>query len=199
MLNPPFLATIGSMKTRIAPLVASLFWATVAQPQTVPPSETGRIANNVVFMSPGDNFGVNLAGAADGTALSITEEPNLKKANLVLSFRQEKGMMLFTIQNRTEHWLAYEVGIRVPKRNGFYKTSVMPLGPRLSNFESWPHPIDQLALKNFSFTEKPGGKPAKNSAGQMGEQPPQACANALTASAILLPRTVSRAIAAGDI
>jgi hypothetical protein len=109
-------------------------------------------------MSPGDKFGVNLAGAADGKALSITEEPNLKNASLVLSFTQEKGMMLFMIENRTEHWLTYEAGIRVPKREGVYKTSVMPLGPRLSNAESWPQPIDQLALKNFSFTKKPRGK-----------------------------------------
>src|SRR6266576_5321800 len=149
------------MKTRIALLVACLCWTAVTQQQTAPPSETGHVANNVVFMSPGDKFGVNLAGAADGTTLSITEEPNLKKANLVISFRQEKGMVLFTIENRTEHWLTYEAGIRVPKRDGLYKTSVMPLGPRLSNFESWPQPIDQLALKNFSFTEKPAGKPAK--------------------------------------
>ena len=96
------------MKTRIALLVACLCWTAVAQQQTAPPSETGHVANNVVFMSPGDKFGVNLAGAADGTTLSITEEPNLKKANLVISFRQEKGMMLFTIENRTEHWLTYE-------------------------------------------------------------------------------------------
>ena len=149
------------MKTRIALLVACLWSAAVAQQQTASPSETGHITNNVVFMSPGEKFGANLAGAADGTALSITEEPDRKKANLELSFRQEKGMMLFTIENRTEHWLTYEAGIRVPKRDGLYKTSVMPLGPHLSNVESWPHPIDQLALKNFSFTEKPGGKPAK--------------------------------------
>ena len=149
------------MKTRIALLVACLCWAAVAQQQTAPSYGTGHIANNVVFMSPGDKFGVNLAGAADGTVLSITEEPNLKKASLVLSFGQEKGMMLFTIENRTEHWLTYEAGIRVPKRDGLYMTSVMPIGPRLINGESWPHPIDQLALKNFSFTEKPGGKPAK--------------------------------------
>jgi len=149
------------MKIRIALLVACLCWAAVAQQQTAPPSETGHIANNVVFMSPGDKFGVNLGGASDGTALSVTEEPNLKKADLVLSFRQEKRMMLFTIENRTEHWLTYEAGIMVPKRDGLYKTSVMPLGPRLSNFESWPHPIDQLALKNFVFTEKPGGKAVK--------------------------------------
>ena len=149
------------MKTRNALLVACLCWASVAQQQTTPPSETSHIANNVVFMSPGDKFGVNLAGTEDGTALSVTDEPNLKNANLVLSFRQEKGIMLFTIENRTEHWLTYEAGIRIPKRDGFYKTSVMPLGPRLSNVESWPHPIDQLAFKNFSFTGKPGGKPAK--------------------------------------
>jgi hypothetical protein len=149
------------MKTRIALLVACLFWAAVAQQQTALPSETGHIANNVVFMSPGDKLGVNLAGAADGTALSITEEPDLKKANLVLNFRKEMGMMLFTIENRTERWLTYEAGIRVPKRDGLYKTSVMPVGPHLSNIESWPHPIDQLALKKFSFTEKPGSKPAK--------------------------------------
>jgi hypothetical protein len=61
--------------------------------------------------------------------------------------------MLFTVENRTEHWLTYKAGIRVPKRDGLYQTSVMPLGPGLSNGESWPSPIDQLALKNFSFTE----------------------------------------------
>ena len=149
------------MKTRIALLVACLCWAAVAQQQTTPPSEKGHIANNVVFMSPGDKFGVNLTGASDGTLLSITEETDLNKANLILSFRHETELMLFTIDNRTEHWLTYEAGIRVPKRDGLYKTSVMPVGPRLSNFESWPHTIDQLALKNFSFTEKPGAKPAK--------------------------------------
>ena len=123
------------------------------------PSETGHILNNVLFMSPGEKIAVNLAGAADGTALSIAEEADPKKANLVLSFKQEKGMMLFTIQNRTKYWLTYEAGIRTPKRDGLYKTSVVPVGPGLSNLESWPRPIDQLALKNFSFSEKPKGKP----------------------------------------
>jgi hypothetical protein len=112
-------------------------------------------------MSRGEKIGLNLAGTADGTALSITEEPSPKKANLVLSFKQEKGIMLFTIENRTKYWLTYEAGIKTPKRDGWYKTSIMPVGPRLSSFESWPAPIDELALKNFRFAESPGGKPAK--------------------------------------
>jgi hypothetical protein len=160
-VNLSFLATIGSMKTRIALLVACLLGAAVAQHQTAPSSVTGHIANDVVFMSPGDKFGVNLAGAAAGAPLGISEESDLKRASLVLSFKQEKKIMLLTIENRTEHWLTYEAGIRVSKRDGFYKTSVMPLAPHLINGESWPPPIDQLALKNFSFTLKPGGKPAK--------------------------------------
>lgn len=152
---------MGGMKIRIALLTACLCCPALAQQQTAPPSETGRISNGIVFVSPRDKFGLNLAGTADGSPLGITEEPDLKKANLVISLKQEKGMILFTIQNRTEHWLTYEAGIKVPRRDGFYKTSVVPVGPRLSNFESWPYPIVQLALKNFSFHEKPPGRSAK--------------------------------------
>ncbi len=149
------------MKTRIALLIACFCCAALAQQQPALPPETGHIVNNVVFMSPGEKIGVTLAGAADGTALSITEEPNPKTANVVLSFKQEKGMTLFTIQNHTKYWLNYAAGIRTPKREGLYKTSVMPVGPGLSNFESWPGQIDQVALKNFTFSERPSGKPAK--------------------------------------
>jgi len=142
-------------------LTVGLCCAVLAQSQTAPPSETGHITNNVVFMSPGEKIGLNLDGSAGGTALSVTEESNPKKANLVLSFWQEKGLMLFTIQNRTKYWLTYEAGIRTPKRDGLYKTSVMPVGPGLISSESWHGTIDQLALKNFSFSSKPGGKPIK--------------------------------------
>lgn len=141
-------------------VAAPLCWAAMAQQQTAPLSKTNHVANDVVFMSAGDKFALNLAGAADGTPLSIAEEPDLEKANLELSFERKGGIMLLIIENRTEHWLMYEAGIRVPKRAGFYKTSVLPVGPHGMSSESWPHPIDQLALKNFSVTEKPGGKPA---------------------------------------
>ena len=104
-----FLATIDGMKTWIGLLVACLCWSAWGQQQSASTSETGHVTNNVVFISPGEQFGVNLAGAAEGMPLSVSEEPDPKKANLVLRFRQEKGgMTLFTIENRTEHWLTYE-------------------------------------------------------------------------------------------
>lgn len=100
--------TIGGMTTRTLLLVGCLCWPALGQQQANRPAQTGHIANNVVFMQPGDKFGVNLAEAADGVSLSITEEADLKNASLVLSFRQEKKMMLLTIENRIEHWLTYE-------------------------------------------------------------------------------------------
>jgi hypothetical protein len=150
------------MKTRIGLLVACLCWSAWGQQQSAPTSETAHVTNNVVFISPGEQFGINLVGATEGMPLGVSEEPDPKKANLVLRFSQEKGgMMLFTIENRTEHWLTYEAGMKVPARDGFYKTSVVPVGPHLFSLESWPHRIERLALKNFTFTEKPGGKPTK--------------------------------------
>ena len=156
MSNPASFLKIGNMKTRIVLLITCLCCVALAQQQK--PSAAGRIVNNVLFLSPGNKIGADLAGAVDGTTLSITESPDPKKANLVLTFKQEKGMMFFTIQNRTKYWLAYEAGIRTPTRDGLYKTSVMPVGPGLSSFESWPYLIDQLALKNFTFSEKLKGK-----------------------------------------
>ena len=147
------------MKSRVGLLVVCVCSCVLGQQQSTPTPETARVANNVVFISPAEKFGVNLAVEGAEMPLNVSEEPDLKKANLVLSFKQEKGkMMLFTIENRTEHWLTYEAGMKVPQRDGFYKTSVLPVGPRLLSFESWPHPIDRLALKNFRFTERPAKK-----------------------------------------
>jgi hypothetical protein len=103
------------MKSRIALLVVCLCCA--AAQQQIDPSQTTHIKNNVVFMFPGDKFGLDLGESAGTAALNISEEPNLEKASVVLGFKQEKGMMLLTIENRTGHWLTYEAGIRVPKHD----------------------------------------------------------------------------------
>ena len=46
----------------------------------------------------------------------------------------------------------------VPGKKEIYKTSIMPIEARLSDFESWPHPIVQLVLRNFRLSDKRAGK-----------------------------------------
>ena len=80
-----------SMKTWIGLLVACLCLTALGQQESARARETSHVANNVVFMSPGEKFGVNLAGAGEGMGLRVTEEPDVKKANLRLRFTQERG------------------------------------------------------------------------------------------------------------
>jgi hypothetical protein len=43
----------------------------------------------------------------------------------------------------------------IPGKEEILKTNVLPVEPNLSDFESWPHPIVQLVLRDFRFSEKP--------------------------------------------
>lgn len=142
-----------------------VFFRGTAVPQQPPaPAELEpRVADNSIFVSPGDRFGVNLAGPADGTAVNITYQPDLKKADLVLGFKKEKKMMLLTVENRTSYWVSYEAYMKVPERDGLLRTTVLPMGPRVSSstpfvhFESWPQSITELVLRNFRLSDTAPG------------------------------------------
>jgi hypothetical protein len=114
------------------------------------------VAENDVYLFAGDNFGVNLT-ATKHEVLDVTYQPDKKKADVELKFTQEKGqggtaMMLLVVQNKLGRGLVFDALMTVPEKKGIYKTSVLPVGARLSSFESWPHPIVQLVLKNFRFS-----------------------------------------------
>src|SRR5262245_59776828 len=121
-------------------------------------SEPVHVADNNVFVVPGDKYGVNLSGPADGTSTNVTYQPELPKADLVFTFKRERGMMLLTIENRAGHWLSYEAYMKIPGRDGFSRTSVVPVGPHLSSYELWPQPIVELALRNFRFSDTAPGR-----------------------------------------
>jgi hypothetical protein len=64
-------------------------------------------------------------------------------------------MMLLTIRNKLKRRLYLDALMTVPGEKEIYKTSILPIEPGLSDFESWPHPIVQLVLRDFRFSEKP--------------------------------------------
>lgn len=139
-------------------MFAWLCSGTLAQQQLSSPSESAHVEDNNVYVFPGNKCGVNLTGIADGTSVNVSFQPDLKKADLVLTFKKEREMMLLTIENRAGHWVSYEAYMKVPQRDGFYKTSVLPVRPHLKNFESWPQPIVELAFKNFRFSDTAPGR-----------------------------------------
>jgi hypothetical protein len=84
------------------------------------------------------------------------------KADVELKFTQEKSpngwMMMLVIRNKLKRKLYLDALMTVPGKEEIFKTNVLPVESNLSDFESWPHPIVQLVLRNFRFSE--GSKPS---------------------------------------
>lgn len=103
----------------------------------------------VVFLFKGDHFGVKLD--AQGVP---TYEPDLEKADLEFQFSQDeladhKPMMMLVITNHLDRTVSMNAIMTVPTQKEILKTTIVPIQKGLKSFESWPHPIVQLALKGF--------------------------------------------------
>jgi hypothetical protein len=109
---------------------------------------------NFVHIVPGEKFGVNVSVASDesGEINALTYQPDLKKADITFEFREEKGMMMLTIKSNLKRRIYMDGGMAVPDRDYFLKTSLVPLEPGLTNFESWPHPITHLIVARIRFS-----------------------------------------------
>jgi hypothetical protein len=116
-----------------------------------------------VYLFKGDTFGVNLQ-ITNGIIRGISYEADTNKADVSLRFTQEvkddgNPMMLLVIENHTKRKLFVDALMTVPKMEHPQKTSILPLEPGLIGFESWPHPVVQLVLRNIRLREKPGTEP----------------------------------------
>lgn len=114
------------------------------------------VANDDVYLFAGDTFGIHVM--LTGAEISgITYERDLSKADVEFKFTQQKSargwMMLLVIRNKMKRRLYLDGLMTVPGKRGVLKTNVLPVEPNLSDFESWPHPIVQLVLRNFRFSK----------------------------------------------
>ena len=50
--------------------------------------------------------------------------------------------------------LGYKCAMLLPGENRMHPTSVLPIEPGLTNFESWPHPVAQLILYDVQYQDK---------------------------------------------
>jgi hypothetical protein len=115
------------------------------------------VADNNVYLFPGESFGLKLS-VVDGEITTVSYQKEKISADVELEFKQEieengDAMMMLVIKSRIKQILYLDALMIVPRKKGNYKTSILPLKPGLMNFESWPHPIIQLVLRNLRFKE----------------------------------------------
>jgi len=116
-----------------------------------------------VYLFKGDIFGLDLQ-ITNGVIRGISYQADTNKAAVNLRFTQEvkengDAMMLLVIDNHTQLKLFVDALMTVPKGEKPQKTSILPVEPGLSGYESWPHPIVQLVLRNIRLTERSSTEP----------------------------------------
>jgi hypothetical protein len=124
------------------------------------------VSGNDVYLFVGENFGVKVTIINDEVS-QLTYERVAAKADIAFRFTQEqtngRPMMMLVTQNSLKRRLFFDALMTVPNKKGIYKTSILPVEKGLSNFESWPHPIVQLVLRNFRFTQQQPSNAPKDS------------------------------------
>jgi len=111
------------------------------------------VHDGTVYLFKGDEFGLCLE-IQDNTIRAVRYQPDLGKADVTLKFTQEvekdgTAMMMLAIHNGTNHTLNVDALMTVPNKKGICQTNILPIKAGLSDYESWPHPIVQLALRNI--------------------------------------------------
>jgi hypothetical protein len=113
-----------------------------------------------VYLFKGDAFGIDL-DITNEVIRGVSYQADTNKAAVSLRFTQEirengEAMMLLVIKNHTKRKLFIDALMTVPQRTKAQKTSILPVEPGLTGYESWPHPIVQLVLRNIRLTDVPG-------------------------------------------
>jgi hypothetical protein len=115
------------------------------------------VHNNDVYLFPGESFGINLQ-YEKGEIIKVTYQKDTKKTDVELKFYQKKeangpGLMMLVLKNNTKNKLYIDAIMTVPSDKKIHKTNILPLDPGFSGYESWPHPIIQLVLRNIRLKE----------------------------------------------
>ncbi len=106
-----------------------------------------------VYLMKGDKFGISL-DFSDEKSVKVAYQPEFEKSDMTFEFTQDlsaepNGMMLLTIRNRTSKQIRMKASMTVPGQKKPADTSILPVQPGLTDFESWPHAIVKLQLHDF--------------------------------------------------
>ncbi|WP_336718386.1 hypothetical protein [Chryseobacterium mucoviscidosis] len=115
------------------------------------------VKDNILQIYPGEHLFIETEVKDDKiqTMKIVKENKNPLKTIEIefsqeVSGRQNKGMTL-SVSNPFDKNLNYDAIINVVGKKGWFETSIIPIKPKLKNFEMWPQPIITIVLNNWRF------------------------------------------------
>jgi len=112
------------------------------------------VNNDIVYLFNNDVMGVRLTLNRD-SSFSLAYEPDTGKSDVSFSFKQDPNYgaefgMILMITNKTSFTVNFSAGMNLPGKTNLVWTSILPIKPKLKNYETWPHPIRELILLEWN-------------------------------------------------
>jgi hypothetical protein len=115
------------------------------------------VKDDILQIYPGEHIFIEAEVKGDKIeSMKVVKENKNPSKTIEIEFsqdvsgRQNKGMML-QVSNPFDKILHYDAIMNVVGKNGWFETSIIPIKPKLTNFETWPQVIITLVLNHWRF------------------------------------------------
>ncbi|WP_101450291.1 hypothetical protein [Aquimarina sp. MAR_2010_214] len=118
------------------------------------------VKENVLQIYPTEKINIEVEISKDSIiAMKVVKENLNPEKTIVLEFKQEvknqkSERMMLTITNPFEKTLTYDAHMFIVGHDKWISTSIIPILPKLTNFEMWNDIILSLVLENWKLTTK---------------------------------------------
>ena len=107
---------------------------------------------NTVLIHPGEVLYATFQEKGNDLVLANVTKEKTEAAQLVLTmhaFDPKDQMLMLKVESRFKKDMQYKAEMRMLSTNRRADTSVLPVMAGKMSFESWAHPIEELALYGF--------------------------------------------------
>jgi hypothetical protein len=84
----------------------------------------------------------------------IVDKADRSSPHIFFDLKKEDGMLILSIKSGCEKTVRLRALMRLKGDNRYIETSMLPLMPKLTGFESWQDPIEELVLFEFKTTNE---------------------------------------------
>ncbi|MEM0518681.1 MULTISPECIES: hypothetical protein [Aequorivita] len=118
------------------------------------------VKDNILQIFPSEKINIEVEIENDSIiSMKTVEKVEFPEKTITIDFKQEvkdrkSEMMMLTVKNPFDKTMTYDARMFIVGREELLKTSIIPIRPKLTNFEMWNDVIITLILDNWEWTAK---------------------------------------------
>lgn len=116
------------------------------------------VKDNILQIFPSEKINIEVELKNDSiVSMKTVEKIEFPEKTITIDFQQKvkdrkSDMMMLTVKNPFDKIMTYDAHMFIVGRNDFLETSILPIRPKLTNFEMWNDIIITLVLENWKWT-----------------------------------------------